>query len=183
MNGVICSLPFNHYAFTLLVKCNQSFVRKVTGTKSMAYEVESRRERARWKWRKWVAVQLHGIGIVFGEEPLSVEFQSLGNTPGRSCWYLWVYQSRHKEKLRKSKRKTPEWSARQTGLGFYFYSLLTRLLTKLFLRAFNPTLNLTIRKRSKGTISTLLKLWSTPHPFITIVSPTHRQKKPAIAYI
>ncbi len=43
------------------------------------------------------------IGIVFGEEPLSFEF-----TPGRSCWYLWVYQSRHKEKLRKSKQKTPE---------------------------------------------------------------------------
>ncbi len=57
------------------------------------------------------------------------------------------------------------------------------LLIKLFLHAFNPSLNLTIRKRSKGTISMLLMLLSTPHPFITIVSPTRRQKKPAIAYI
>ncbi len=67
--------------------------------------------------------------------------------------------------------------------GFYFYSLLTRMLAKLFLRAISPFLNLKIRKRSKGTISMLLKLLSTPHPFIKIVSPIRRRKKPAIAYI
>ncbi len=74
-------------------------------------------ERARWKWRKELRCSCMEIGIVFGEEPLSFEFQSLGNTPGRSCWYLWMYQSRHKEKLSKSKQKTPELICTPNGFG------------------------------------------------------------------
>ncbi len=56
-------------------------------------------------------------GVVFGEEPLSFEFQSLGDTPGSSCWYLWVYHSQHKEKLRQSKWKTPEFICTPNGFG------------------------------------------------------------------
>ncbi len=55
---------------------------KIEQVGKRAEEVESRKRESSEEMAEVSCVE---IGVVFGEEPLSFEFQSLGNTPGRSC--------------------------------------------------------------------------------------------------
>ncbi len=97
------------------------------GKRSGGGRVTEEREQA-----EMAEVSCMEIGVVFGEEPLSFEFQSLGNTPGRSCWYLWMYQSRHREKLRQSKRKTPELICTPNGFGVFTIDIYTYIVSMVF---------------------------------------------------